>query len=286
MLGKIKVISIGILLIVAISAIPSERPEDGQAGADTASLAELVNEPEASQEVETAISATSVTNTSTTAAEEPDAPSPALSDPEFGPPPQGLSAVSTPGTTVDPTVPATTTTAPVVTTSAAPSTSAEVAPSITTSAAPPTTLVVAIEELALSRISIPWQEWFPEWEIDFVGPRSGIRALTYPGERRIDVFVRADDTADSIHRVLAHELGHVIDVEWNSEDERQAWRRQRGIPDSVPWWPSAAAPDFATGAGDFAEAFAVLETGVISRATVADQPDAEDLALLRELMNG
>ena len=156
----------------------------------------------------------------------------------------------------------------------------------TTTVAPSTTVVsgrAAIAAEGISRLSFDFRSAFPTWGLDFLGPRQGLRALTYPAERRIEVFVREDDTAASIHRVLAHELGHVIDVEWNSDSDRERWREQRGLPDSVPWWPNAEAPDFATGAGDFAEAFAVLETGITTRSQVAGQPDAADLALLQEL---
>lgn len=98
--------------------------------------------------------------------------------------------------------------------------------------------------------------------------------------------MRPDDTVEVLHRVFAHELGHVIDVELNSNEDRQRWIDQRGIADSAPWWPSAESPDFATGAGDFAEAFAVLETGITTRSTIGAQPTAADLTLLRELMAG
>jgi len=47
------------------------------------------------------------------------------------------------------------------------------------------------------------------------------------------VFVRDTDTATTLHRVLAHEVGHVIDVEWNSEDDRARWLEQRGLPGST-----------------------------------------------------
>jgi len=142
---------------------------------------------------------------------------------------------------------------------------------------------LSIGDQALLRISYPWREQFPDWTVTFRGPRTGLRALTYPGDKQVDIFVRSSDTVESLHRVFAHELGHVIDVELNSEQDRERWRAQRNIKESVPWWPSEAAPDFATGAGDFAEAFAVWETGIVTRSTVAAQPTAQDLALLAEL---
>lgn len=154
-------------------------------------------------------------------------------------------------------------------------------PPVVIAALPPTPGEVGTAALELVRFD--WRSRFVEWEIHFEGARDGLRALTFPSERRIEVFVRAGDTPSSIHRVLAHEIGHLVDVEVNSEDDRNRWRSQRGIGDSVSWWPDESKPDFATGAGDFAEAFAVWETGVTSHSTVAGQPDAADLALLEEL---
>ncbi len=98
--------------------------------------------------------------------------------------------------------------------------------------------------------------------------------------------MRDADTEATLHRVIAHELGHVLDVEYNSADDRDRWIAQRGIDSSVPWWPSASAPDFATGAGDFAEAFAVWETGITTRSSVGAQPSQADLDLLIELSRG
>ncbi len=135
-------------------------------------------------------------------------------------------------------------------------------------------------------VSFDWETNFPDWEVEFFGERASIRGLTYPREKRIELFVRSDDTAETLLRVFTHELGHVVDVELNSNDDRRRWREQRGIDEDVPWWPSAESPDFETGAGDFAEAFAVLETGVTTRSSVASQPTAADLALLRELTQG
>lgn len=165
-------------------------------------------------------------------------------------------------------------------------TTAEPAPE--TTAAPTTTSppVLSIEEQMLALVDFDWETRFPEWEVEFDGPRPSIRGLTYPGEKRIELFIRSNDTPETLLRVFTHELGHVVDVELNSNADRLRWREQRGIDDDVQWWPSAEAPDFETGAGDFAEAFAVLETGVTSRSSVGSQPTSADLQLLIELTQG
>lgn len=149
-----------------------------------------------------------------------------------------------------------------------------------------TSSTVPLGERALELVAFDWQAQFPNWQVEFRGARDGIRALTFPAERRIEIFVRSSDTTATLHRVFAHELGHVIDVELNSDEDRERWLETRGIARDAPWWPSATSPDFHTGAGDFAEAFAVWETGVSSRSTIAGQPDAGDLELLRELAAG
>lgn len=179
------------------------------------------------------------------------------------------------------------------TSSVAPSTVAPVESSTpttsqtTTSQPPPEALAnVSISQQALDRMAFDWQRAFPTWTVEFTGAREGLRALTYPHEHRVEVFVRSSDTAETLHRVLAHEIGHVIDVQLNDDADRARWVQQRNLPSSAPWWPNAAAPDFATGAGDFAEAVAVLETGVVSQSSIGGQPTAADLELLRELMRG
>lgn len=204
-------------------------------------------------------------------------------------------AVAAPTTILD-TTPTVDTAAPTDTVASPPpasSTTQAVAPVTTAElSAPPDTNDVAstvagsIDEQALARVSYDWQARFPDWRVEFTTAREGIRALTYPAERRVEVFVRPSDTAATLHRVFAHELGHLIDVELNDDADRARWLDARGIDQETPWWPSASAPDFDTGAGDFAEAFAVWETGVSSRSTVGDQPDAGDLQLLRELASG
>lgn len=172
---------------------------------------------------------------------------------------------------------------------------ASVAETSTTAARAPTTTVappstnnspppIGVEALAL--VSFDWQSRFPGWQVKFRGERSGIRALTYPHDRLVEIFVRDSDTPQTLHRVFAHELGHVVDVVLNNDADRQRWAEQRNLPEGTPWWPSAEAPDFHTGAGDFAEAFAVMESGVVSRSTVGSQPTAQDLELLRDLMRG
>jgi hypothetical protein len=104
-----------------------------------------------------------------------------------------------------------------------------------------------------------------------------------PGAKRIEIYVRPTDTAEALARVVAHELGHAVDLTRNDALDRARWRTARGIAPTVPWWPDGTADDFATVSGDFAEAFAAWQTGVVSRSEVAGQPTADQLALLASL---
>ncbi len=141
-----------------------------------------------------------------------------------------------------------------------------------------------IGDEALTLITYDWQRRLPEWRIDFVEGDTRIAGYTWSHERRIEVFIRGDATPAGVARILAHELGHAVDVTYNSSDERLTWLEQRNAEPDTPWWPSSGAADFETGAGDFAESFAVWLIGPDDyRSRVAPAPTQTDLALLERL---
>jgi hypothetical protein len=137
----------------------------------------------------------------------------------------------------------------------------------------------------LARISYPWRTRLPGWEIVFLEARPALRGITLPATKRIEIYVRTSDTAESLARVVAHELGHAADVTLNDALDRSRWRAARGVGPLVPWWPDAAAADFATLGGDFAEAFAAWQTGVASLSAVAGAPTDDQLSLLASLVS-
>ena len=136
---------------------------------------------------------------------------------------------------------------------------------------------------AMALIEFPWRRTLPRWSIAFLPARVGLRGLTRVDDRRIEIYVRDADSATSLARVVAHELGHAVDVELNSSGDRERWRAVRGAPASVSWWPGNAVSDFDTLAGDFAEAFATMLTGSVSLSRVAPVPGPAALAVLAEL---
>lgn len=134
---------------------------------------------------------------------------------------------------------------------------------------------------ALDLIAYPWEASLPGWTIDFLDERSGLRGLTFTGEHRIEVYVRPGDSTWDIARVVAHEIGHAVDLMHNTTTERASWLEHRGIPDAA-WWPGSAASDFESGAGDFAECFATWQVGSGSLAIGGgcDQSDIDLVAAL------
>lgn len=136
---------------------------------------------------------------------------------------------------------------------------------------------------ALDTISYPWRELLPGWTISFLPEKDGLYGLTIVPEKRIEIYVREEQSTTFLAHVLAHELGHAVDVTLNTGPDRRSWEAVRGI-DSDPWWPGSGATDFSTGAGDFAESFAAWQVGTQSfRSKLADAPSAEQIKLLAEL---
>jgi hypothetical protein len=157
-----------------------------------------------------------------------------------------------------------------------------------TTAARPTTVAPRTEPErrgvgALNRISYDWETELPGWTIVFRPGRSSFYGLTLVDEQRIEIYVRTSQSDALLAHVIAHEMGHAVDVTQNSGEDRRRWQEARGIS-SAPWWPGSGAADFSTGAGDFAESFASWQVGTENfRSTLAGTPTERQLALMAEL---
>jgi len=150
------------------------------------------------------------------------------------------------------------------------------APAGTNAAAPPQA------ESALALIHIPWQKL--GYEIVFMPPRAGFRAMTLPAQHRIEVYLRPQDDLPLVAYDIAHELGHVIDVSLNTSETRKQWMQLRGIDPRTPWFGCDRCSDYNTPAGDFAETFALYLCGAkYFRSRIAAPPTTEQLAALTQL---
>ncbi len=132
-------------------------------------------------------------------------------------------------------------------------------------------------EAALELISYPWRSHLAGWVIAFEPELSGMRGLTFSGDQRIEVYVRDDEGPWEIARVVAHELGHAVDLTYGSVTTREHWREIRDLPTDTPWWPDSRHADFATGAGDFAECFATAQVGSATLSHIGDACTEEQM---------
>ncbi len=108
-------------------------------------------------------------------------------------------------------------------------------------------------------MDFPWQQL--KYEIVFLGPKRGYRAMTISSKQRIEIYVRTGDDSQMLAYDIAHELGHAIDLTLNTKESRKKWMEARGIKPSTPWFGCDRCSDYNTPAGDFAETFAYLLLG-------------------------
>jgi len=132
-------------------------------------------------------------------------------------------------------------------------------------------------------IAYDWESALPGWTIEYVGDTPGYRGLTHTPSKAIAIYVNDGDTAQDVAGILAHEIGHAIDVEYLDDSGRGAWLEARGMPRA--WWPGNGLGDFHVGAGDWAEAVASLIAGSPSDSAYGDfTPD--QLNLVSQLLPG
>ena len=115
------------------------------------------------------------------------------------------------------------------------------------------------QQAALALIPFPWQQL--KYNIVFLQPRISVRAMTFPMEHRIEIYARPQDDIHLLAYDIAHELGHAMDMTYNTNETRRKWMELRGIDPVTPWFGCDKCSDYSTPAGDFAETFALLLFG-------------------------
>lgn len=93
------------------------------------------------------------------------------------------------------------------------------------------------------------------YAIRFEPGRPGVRAQLDRSSRAISVFLRRGDLPHVVAHDIAHELGHAYDKTRMDEGARSAYLTSRGVPTAA--WNTSGDSDYAVGAGDFAEVFAL-----------------------------
>jgi hypothetical protein len=125
----------------------------------------------------------------------------------------------------------------------------------------------------------------PGWTVVFLPGRVGYRGRTLPEQKRIEIYVRQEDTARMVAYDLGHELGHAVDVTYSTPARRSSYRSIRGIPADARWFGCADCSDFATPAGDFAETFGFMVTdpGFNWRSVLGRPPTNDQIAAVTAL---
>ena len=94
------------------------------------------------------------------------------------------------------------------------------------------------------------------YRLHVAGPVEGIRGQADAATRTITLFVSPQMQPHQVAHDLAHEIAHAFDAQRLSAAQRAEYLRARGVPDAQ-WWPGREASDYRSGAGDFAEVFAL-----------------------------
>ncbi len=137
-------------------------------------------------------------------------------------------------------------------------------------------------EAAVPRLRYPWQDL--GYTVRFLPGRSGLLGLTYPEERRIEVYVRDCQSVDSVAHVFGHEVGHAVDDRFNDTWRREEWQQIRGF--RADWYTCSGCSDYHSGAGDFAEVFSLLKAPPDRfRSAVAGPPSPEQAGQLERFFH-
>jgi len=104
------------------------------------------------------------------------------------------------------------------------------------------------------------------------GPVTGLRGQTDTAARTITLFVAPDDAPSAVAHDLGHEMGHAFDATRVTDAQRETYLRARGVPRAT-WFPGSGASDLRSGAGDFAEVFALCHSvSPVFRSRLAARP--------------
>jgi hypothetical protein len=111
------------------------------------------------------------------------------------------------------------------------------------------------------------------YRLRVAGPVAGIRGQADAASRTITLFVSPQMQPHQVAHDLAHEIGHALDAQRLSGVQRAVYLRARGVPEAA-WWPGHEASDYRSGAGDFAEVFALCHaTSPEFRSRLAPRPE-------------
>jgi len=115
---------------------------------------------------------------------------------------------------------------------------------------------------AEATIDYDFRSVLSDWNIVYAENHPDFLGMTLSENKTITVHVEPEADTETVAAVLMHEVGHAIDLEVMSDEQRATWIELRGM--GATWWPGNGLSDFDVGAGDFAEAVSAYTTGSAS----------------------
>lgn len=107
---------------------------------------------------------------------------------------------------------------------------------------------------ALARVEYDWESL--GYEIRFHPAKSGKLGGTWPDRKEVNIYVRQEQSVPELAHIIAHELGHAVDMEMNTDADRRRYKEIRGI-NAQGWFVCSGCKDLERPVGDFAETFAM-----------------------------
>jgi hypothetical protein len=112
----------------------------------------------------------------------------------------------------------------------------------------------ATGQRALALVAYPWRQL--SYQVVFAPGRANVRGQTNRQTKTITVFLTRGDAPHRVAHDIAHEFGHAFDDQFMNDALRSRYLQARGASRAA-WFPGARFSDYAFGAGDFAEVFAL-----------------------------
>ena len=110
------------------------------------------------------------------------------------------------------------------------------------------------------------------YRLRVAGPVAGLRGRTDTAARTITLYVAPGDAPGAVAHDLGHELGHAFDATSLTDACRAAYLSARGVP-GRRGSRAAARRTYRSGAGDFAEVFALCHAAsTVYRSRLAARP--------------
>ena len=114
-------------------------------------------------------------------------------------------------------------------------------------------------QAAIRGVHYPWQKL--DYQLILTRQDRPQRAITDNTARTITLYIRDGQPVALTSKVIAYEIGHVIDFWCGTLQTRRTWLHDRHATARTHWWAPDTQPEWAYGSGDYADVFSLWATG-------------------------